>query len=154
MEYARKYLKQHVEQNAINEVRKVREIDVYTSLIVKSFDEEINKLSERMINLYQERNLYEEHKTNVQKEIFSIIKKMQSLPSKDSHETNSEVITELHNRLGYLRREMLSAQDNYDNICRNIDELKCEEESIKKFKDHFGNRYDNLIKGFINDFDS
>ncbi|MCK9376833.1 MAG: PIN-like domain-containing protein [Syntrophobacterales bacterium] len=138
MEYARQYLKQHVEEKAINEVRELRETDIIDSLkfITKLYQDKNIKNDLEIIKLYQERDVYEEHMSAIQNEITSIVKKMHESRLSESYEMENET-NELTNRYRYLKRDFNSIQENINNIYNKIEELKSREESNKKFLNEF-----------------
>jgi hypothetical protein len=135
MEYARQYLKQHVGEQAINEVRELRETDIIDSikyLKTRLYENENTKIAFEIIKLYHERDLYEEHMSAIQNEISSIFTKMQESKISETNERENET-NELMNRYRFLKRELNSIQDNINIIYNKIEEMKSREESNSKF---------------------
>lgn len=140
MEYVRQYLQKDVEETAISEVRELRKTDFSASLLlhaisfVKINEDNIKEIASKIISLRQEQDIYDEHRHVIQNEITSIDKKLQILKS-SADQSEYGNVNELLSRLRYLKRELNSIEDNYENIATKIDILKSQEASERRFID-------------------
>lgn len=147
MEYARQYLQKDVEETAISEVRELRKTDIIASSLlhaisfVKLHEENIKEIASKIISLRQEQDIYGEHRHVIQNEITSIDKKLQILKS-SADQSEYGNVNELLSRLRYLKRELNSIEDNYENIATKIDVLKSQEASDRVFIDLFSKDFD------------
>jgi prefoldin subunit 5 len=141
MKYTSQYLQKHVQQTAINEVKELRRTDLLSSFSIMEdhYDKKIKDINLEIINLNQEKDIYDEYIAKIKNELDFILKKLSKLnPTKKELNTYNE----LHNRINYLRRELLGLQENNEDLTRKIEEMKLSEESYRKFKVMFQERID------------